>query len=153
VSTIADEYRSHAGSRRCVISHHLSPLGQNFGLSQRSPGMSLMVPSSGTQPLCITRAADDRQFSDRRDGRELHPLIPFFGLIDDEFSKIRWRVRKRSAAKIDKLRLHLRVGKGGIDFRVEPVDDFGRGVLWGADAAPAAYRETGQKIAHGRQVR
>ncbi len=49
--------------------------------------------------------------------------------------------------------IDLGVGEGGVDFLVEPVDDFGSRSLGRADALPGAGLEAGDEIAHGRHLR
>ena len=85
-------------------------------------------------------------------GRPDH-LAPFLGFLGDELAEIGRRPRERRAAQVGKPRLHLGVGKSSVDFLVELVDDFGRGVLGRADTVKRARLVTRQKIAHGRNVR
>src|SRR5712671_961055 len=64
---------------------------------------------------------------------ELDHLPPLLGFVGDELSEVAGRARKYRAAEIGKPRFHFGVGKSGVDFFVEPLDDFGGGAL--GDAA------------------
>src|SRR5262249_41819813 len=63
----------------------------------------------------------------------LAPLLDTFG---DELAEIGRRPRQHRASEIGKSRLDLGIGKGRIDFFVEPIDDFGRRVPGRANTAP-----------------
>src|SRR5215510_6328328 len=61
-------------------------------------------------------------------GRPDH-LAPLFGFIRDELAELGRRHRHRGVAEVGKPDLHSRISKGGFNFLVEPLDDFGRSVL------------------------
>ena len=58
-------------------------------------------------------------------GRPYH-LGPFLSFVSDELAELSGRARKHSAAQIGKPRLHLWIGKRGIDLPVELLDDHDR---------------------------
>jgi hypothetical protein len=60
-------------------------------------------------------------------------LGPLLGFIRDELAELGRRHRHRDVAEVGKPDLHSRIGKGGSNFLVEPLDDFGRSVLGCAD--------------------
>src|SRR5262249_5995568 len=57
----------------------------------------------------------------RFDARELHHLAPLFGLFGDELAEVGRRAWKCGGAPLGKPRLHLGIGKGRVDLRVELV--------------------------------
>src|SRR5262249_41099490 len=59
------------------------------------------------------------------DARELHHLAPLFGLFGDELAEVGSRAWKGGGAPLGKPRLHLGIGKGRVDLRIELVDDLG----------------------------
>jgi hypothetical protein len=63
---------------------------------------------------------------------ELHHFGPFLCFVDDESAEFSRRHRHWDAAKIDKLRTHLRIGMRGGDRLVQDLDVSG-GVPFGAE--------------------
>ena len=61
-------------------------------------------------------------------------LGPLFGFVGEETLEIGRRAAKHRSAQVGKLRRELRIDERGIDFTVEPVDDFGRSVPGRAEA-------------------
>src|SRR5262249_19746912 len=61
----------------------------------------------------------------RFDALELHHLAPLFGLYGDKLAEVGGRAWKCSGAPLGKPRLHLGIGKGRVDLRVELVNDLG----------------------------
>src|SRR5947207_11974522 len=96
-------------------------------------------------PNGIYGTSGDHQSLDRLDGRELHHLGPLLGFVGDELAEVAGRAWKYRTAEVGETRRQLGIGKAGIDFFVEPVDDFGRRVLGDADAEPAACLVAGHE--------
>src|SRR5947207_11577065 len=67
---------------------------------------------------------------------ELHDFAPLFDFSSYELGEVGGRGRKHRAAQVSKSRLHLRIGKGRVDFLVELVDDLGGRVSGRAHAEP-----------------
>src|SRR5919204_3264775 len=63
-------------------------------------------------------------------GRADH-LAPLFGVIGEQFAEVGGRARKHGSTYVGKRCFHPGIGESGVDFRVEPGDDFGGGVFWG----------------------
>src|SRR6516165_3863091 len=59
----------------------------------------------------------------RLDAGELDHLAPLFGLFGDELAEVGRRAWKWGGAPLGKPRLHLGIGKGRVDLRVELLDD------------------------------
>src|SRR6516164_9294112 len=78
------------------------------------------------------------QRSIRFDAREPHHLAPLFGLFGDELAEVGGRARKCGGAPLGKPRLHLGIGKGRVDLRVELIDDFSWRGARRTDAGPEA---------------
>src|SRR5262245_41671305 len=57
----------------------------------------------------------------RLDARELDHLRPFLGFVGDELAEVGGRAWKCGGAPLGKPRLHLGIGKGRVDLRVELV--------------------------------
>src|SRR5262249_50489905 len=87
------------------------------------------------------------------DARELHHLAPLFGLFGDELAEIGRRAWKGGGAQLGKPRLHLGIGKGRVDLRVELVDDLGWRVARRADAGPEAKLIARHEFGNRREVR
>src|SRR5712671_8215252 len=68
-------------------------------------------------------------------------LAPLLGFFRDEFGEFTGRGRKRNGTDIGKPRLDSGIDERGIDLAVEPINDFRRRGLGGAETAPAARRE------------
>src|SRR5262249_11148169 len=77
------------------------------------------------------------------------PLLCFAG---DELAKVGWRVCEHVATQIRKPRLHLGIGQGRVDLRVELVDDLGGRSLRCADAEPDTRVVAGQDLADRRNI-
>src|SRR5215471_5946821 len=60
------------------------------------------------------------------DACELHHLAPLFSLFGNELAEVDRRAWKCGGAPLGKPCLHLGIGEGRIDLRVELVDDLGR---------------------------
>src|SRR5262249_26150300 len=86
------------------------------------------------------------------DTGELDDLRPLFGFHSDQRAEIRGGPDNRRQSEIGELRLKPAVGKTGIDFLVESVDDLPRRVAGCAYSEPAARLEGWHKFQHGRQV-
>ena len=56
-------------------------------------------------------------------------LAPFFGFFGDELAEVGGRSSTAARYQVGKPLLELGIGKAGIDFFVELVDDLGRRVL------------------------
>src|SRR5437899_1896025 len=69
---------------------------------------------------------------------ELHHLGPFFSFVCDEPSEVARRACKRFNTNVGKPCLDLGIGKTGVDFRVEPIDNLHGRVLGRGHAEPAA---------------
>src|SRR5215472_4655334 len=89
----------------------------------------------------------------RFDARELHHLAPLLGLFGDELAEVGNRAWKCGGAPLGKTRLHLGIGKGRVDLRVELVDDLGWRVARRADAGPEAKLIARHEFGHRRDVR
>src|SRR5262245_41137625 len=63
---------------------------------------------------------------------------PSFREFSNELAKVGGRIDKRSAAQVGEPRLHLWIGKHGIDLLVELGDNLSRCVPGRADSLPAA---------------
>ena len=86
------------------------------------------------------------------DARELDHFRPLFRIFANELAEIGGRAGKGGAAKTHKSFLEHGVNKNGVDLLVEPVDDFGRRVLGGADAHEPDHFVALHKFAHGRNI-
>src|SRR5215471_21077991 len=73
----------------------------------------------------------------RLDAREPDHLCPFFGVLDDEFSKVTDRHRRGRIADLRKARFHCRITKGSTDFLVEYLDYLDGRILRRTDTLPA----------------
>src|SRR5947209_20618502 len=89
----------------------------------------------------------------RFDARELDHLAPLLGFLSDELAEVGRRARKCGGAPLGKPRLHLGIGKGRVDLRVELVDDLGRRVARRADAGPEAKLIARREFGNRREVR
>src|SRR5258707_14117430 len=76
----------------------------------------------------------------RLEAGQLDDLPPLLGLLSDDLAEVGGRAGKYVAAEVGHARLDPRIGESGVYFPVEPVDDFGRRALGGADAEQAAHR-------------
>src|SRR3979490_1678490 len=74
----------------------------------------------------------------RLDAGELDHLGPLFIFVGDEFCELRGRARNYRAAQVAKARLHLGIGKSGVDLLVELLDNLDGRILGRADAVKAA---------------
>src|SRR5215472_3862207 len=81
-------------------------------------------------------------------GRPDH-LGPLLGLFGDELAEVGRRAWKCGGAPLRKPRLHLGIGKGRVDLRVELRNDFGGRVLGRADAVPGTRLVARHKLSHG----
>jgi hypothetical protein len=63
------------------------------------------------------------------DGGEFDYFGPFLCFVCNEFTEVAGRACKRLSAKISKEGFHSRVGKAGINFLVEPINDCGRRIV------------------------
>ena len=89
----------------------------------------------------------------RLDAGEFDHLGPLFDFFANEGSEIGRRAREDHAAKVGKLSLQLGIGKTGIDFLVERVDDLAGRFPGGADSEKTTRFVTRNKFAHAREVR
>src|SRR5215470_8133285 len=80
---------------------------------------------------------------------EFAPLLRFVG---DELAKVGGRVCEHVATQIRKPRLHLGIGKGRVDLRVELVDDLGGRSLRCAKAVPGTRLVARHKFPDGRDI-
>src|SRR5262245_15978449 len=96
--------------------------------------------------------ADNGSASFRLDVRRPDHLAPLLGFLGHQLDEIGGRARKHSTPQVSESRLHLRVGESGVDFRVEPIDDFGGCVFGRANAIPTTRLVARNEIAHGRDV-
>src|SRR5215471_11618019 len=87
------------------------------------------------------------------DARELHHLAPLFGFLGNEPPKVGGWASEQAAAHLGQLRLDLGIGKAGVDFSAEPVDNVDGRVPGCADAEPDARLVARHELAHGRDVR
>jgi hypothetical protein len=85
--------------------------------------------------------------------RKLHDLGPLVGLVGDEFAEFCWRKRKHRAAQVSKPRLEFGIGKTGVDFHIQLVDDFGWRVPGRADAGAEARLIARHELADRWEVR
>jgi hypothetical protein len=67
-----------------------------------------------------------------------YQVAPLFGFVGDELAKFGRRAWKRRAAELGEPRLDLRIGEAGVNFPLEPVDDFRGRVFRSADAIKGA---------------
>src|SRR5262249_58394537 len=79
-------------------------------------------------------------------------VAPLVGFIGEQLAEVGGRARKYSTSQVSESRLHLRVGEGGVDFRVEPIDDFGGCVFGRANPIPANRLVARDEIPDGRDV-
>src|SRR5262245_32774617 len=89
----------------------------------------------------------------RLDTGELHDLRPLIRFRDDQRGEIRGRRDDRVKSEIGEPRPQSAVGKTGIDFSVQSINDFARGAARRAYSEPAARLEAWHKFRYGRQVR
>src|SRR5712691_4639627 len=80
----------------------------------------------------------------------LGPLLDFFS---NEGPEIGRGAGKDRATEVGKLSLQLGIGKAGIDFLVELVDDLAGRLPGGADSEETTRFVTRNKFAHAREVR
>ena len=94
--------------------------------------------------------------SDRLDARKPDGLSAHFSVSSamNSFS-LNWRTNwVHIATEVGKPRLDFGIDESGIDFAVEPLDDFGGRILRRADAEPSASFEARQMIfTDGRNIR
>ena len=83
----------------------------------------------------------------------LTTLLHFSVSLGNELPEVSGRARKHRGAHVGKPRPDLGVGKSGVDFPVEPADDFGGCVFGRAETLPQARLEARQEIAQGRDAR
>jgi hypothetical protein len=79
-------------------------------------------------------------------------LRPLLGLLDDTCSELGRRAGHLDDAELVEPRLHLRIGKAGVDLAVEPVDDLRRRIPGRADAVERARLVARQEIAQRRNL-
>src|SRR5689334_303681 len=84
---------------------------------------------------------------------EFDNLAPLFGFYGDEPAEVGGRAWKCSGAPLGEPRLHLGIGKGRVDLRVELVNDLGRRVARRADAGPEAKFIARHEFGNRREVR
>src|SRR5260370_37875132 len=80
---------------------------------------------------------------------ELTHLDPLFGFIREELCEVSGRAGQRRAAEIGNQCLHLGVGKGGVEFLIEPLDNVGGRAGRCGDAIPRARLIAWEEIGHG----
>src|SRR5262245_10863168 len=73
-------------------------------------------------------------------------IAPFLGFVGDELAEVGRRAWKCGGAPLGKPRLHLGIGKGRVDLRVEFLDDLCLRGLRRADAEPEARLLARHKI-------
>src|SRR5262245_36462576 len=80
-------------------------------------------------------------------------LTPFFGKVDGELSETGRRIDEHGAAQVGEPLLELGIGKAGVDFRIELLDDVNGRVLRRADAPPSGRIVVRHELRYGRNVR
>src|SRR5580704_9562538 len=103
--------------------------------------------------MSSTGSAMRRSLPLQRNIGRLDDLGPFFRLVDDELFEVGGRHRLRYAAKIDKSRLDLRIGKRRVYLLIQSVDNIGGRIFGRADALPGAGLESRHGLSHGRDIR
>src|SRR6516164_5337450 len=110
---------------------------------------TLVLPKSRNGRYGIFKSVVSVRF----DALELHHLAPLFGLYGDKLAEVGGRAWKCSGAPLGKPRLHLGIGKGRVDLRVELVNDLGRRVARRTDAGPEAKLIARHEFGNRREVR
>src|SRR5262245_64843589 len=88
----------------------------------------------------------------RLDAAEFDHLGPLFGFVGDKLGEVSGRARKRRAAELSEMCLHLRIVESRVDLLIELVDDLGRRGLGGADAEPETRFVARHKLTDSRHV-
>jgi hypothetical protein len=79
-------------------------------------------------------------------------LCPLVGRFDGELAELGRRHQHWDAAQVRDPLLDRRIGEAGIDFAVEPVDNFGGRIFWRTSAEKSARLVAGHGFADGRNV-
>src|SRR5262245_7248819 len=82
------------------------------------------------------------------DACELHHLAPFLGFVGDEFPEFSGGHKCRLEAHVEEAHLHLRIGNDCVELVVEPVNNVGGRIFWGANTLPTARLVAGHKFVH-----
>src|SRR5262249_56016058 len=82
-------------------------------------------------------------------GRADH-LAPFFGFVGEQLAEVGGRPRKHSSPHISKQSLHPGISETGVDFCVEPSDDFGGRIFGCGKALPTTPFPPPPPIPHSR---
>src|SRR5262245_24776962 len=88
----------------------------------------------------------------RLDAAEFDDLGPLFGFVGDQLGEVSGRARKRRAAELSETGLDRGIGKAGIGFLVELVDDLNRRGLRCAEAEPETRFVARHKLTDSRHV-
>src|SRR4029077_10260019 len=79
-------------------------------------------------------------------------LCPLLGLFGDQFAKGGGRAWKHRSAQVDKPCLDSGIGEGGVDLRVELIDDFSRRVPGRTETKTVAPFVAWHELTHGRDI-
>src|SRR5215467_1810390 len=139
-----------ASTRPCVLtaSRRTVIMPADLPTLQRSPMPRQRLSSTGVTEYRIGTAASvclDVECPD--------DIAPLLGFVGDELAEVGRRAWKCGGAPLGKPRLHLGIGKGRVDLRVELVDDLGWRVARRADAGPEAKLIARHKFGNRREVR
>src|SRR5262249_61944160 len=102
------------------------------GLSSASSATARSTAYPGRSGRIGTRNEE----SVRLRARQFDPLGPLLGFGREQLGEVGGRAGQRRAAELGNPCLHLGIGKGGVEFLIEPVDDGGGRAGGRGDAIP-----------------
>src|SRR5262249_8056293 len=127
--------------------------GATWAPSMRRKLMRSPFVSTTASFIFQSRFVASARRSLRLGARGLDHFAPFLNLLREELAEVSGGAWKHRAAQVGEVRPHLRIGKGGVNFLIEHVNDFSGSIFGNAKPIGGARVVARQDSSDRRHVR